>query len=385
MKLRRRLKVTAQGKELYKFINGIRSEGIVCLGQYVRHDVFHGEIYRRDLKKLRKTAEEFDVELREAEFVSAMGIMWGYRKRIGIILGIIAASLACLWFSQTVVNIEIQGNSAVSDDVILSALSQLNVRQGTFIKGIDMHYCEHELQIRVDGIAWAAMRRTGNRIVVQVTETEPKPKMLLKRVPCNVVSAKDAEITEVNVCDGMLMHKVGDYVPKGTLLINGVAEDDTGHMTIHHAFGSIKGIYTETAEFRGELHPQTYIPTGRKKTERFLRLFNVDIPLFFGKNSFENAETETHERMVSLFGKRLPVGIISRKCSETALTETELSEEKVDKELMKKMYLFEKNFLGECRLIKRDVKRDKDGDILVFRAEYRVEGEIGEEREIFMK
>ena len=79
------------------------------------------------------------------------------------------------------------------------------------------------------------------------------------------------------------------------------------------------------------------------------------------------------------------MGIISRKCSETALTETELSEEEVDKELMKKLYLFEKNFLGECRLIKRHVKRDKDGDILVFRAEYRVEGEIGEEREIFMK
>ena len=199
LKLRRRIRINAKGRELYKFINGIHSGGITCLGQYVRHDVFYGEVYRRDIRKIRNIAEINDVELKEAEYITLLYVLSRYRKRIGIILGITAAFLGCILFSQTVVTIEIQGNSRVGDDVILSTLSQLDIKRGKWIRDIDMHYCEHELQIRLSDISWAAIRRTGNRIVVQVTETTEKPEMLLERVPCNIVSAKDAEITEVNV------------------------------------------------------------------------------------------------------------------------------------------------------------------------------------------
>ncbi|MBR1824451.1 MAG: sporulation protein YqfD [Ruminococcus sp.] len=385
MRLRRRLRINAQGKELYKFINDIRSQGVTCLGQYVQSDVFHGEIYRRDLKKVRNSAENLGIELKEAEFVTVMSVLYRYRKRVGILLGITVAFLCCLYFSQTVTEIEIQGNSTVTDEVILSALSQLDVKCGSHIRDIDMHYCEHELQIRIGEIAWAAIRRTGSRIVVQVTEITPKPDMLLERVPCNIVAARDAVITEVNVLDGMLMHKVGDFVPEGTLLINGIAEDDTGHMTIHHAYGLIRGIYTETAEFRAEFRPQTYVQTGRSDKQHYLRLFNVDIPLFFGRNKYNYSDVETVEKPLKLFGKKLPVSVVVRDIRETELSEREYTEEELDHMLMEKLYLFEKNFLDGCRVIKRDIKRERDEDGMRFRAEYRVEGEIGQQRDIFIK
>ena len=271
--LRRRIRINAEGRELYKFINAVHNGGITCLGQYVMHDVFYGEIYRRDLKKVRSIAEIYDIRLKEAEYVSLMSVLSRYRKRAGLIFGITAAFLGCLWFTQTVVTIDIQGNSKVSDEIILSALSQLNIHRGKWIRDIDMHYCEHELQIRVSDISWAAIRRTGNRIVVQVTETIDKPEMRHDRIPCNIVSSKDAEITEVNVLDGMLMHKTGDFVPEGTLLISGITEDDTGHITLHHAYGFIKGTYTESAEFKGRFRQQKAVPTGRTANQAFVVFF----------------------------------------------------------------------------------------------------------------
>ena len=385
MKLRRRIRINAQGNELYKFINGIHSEGLVCLGQYVRYGVLYGEVSARDLKKLRELAERYDVELKEAEYVTLMSVLWRYRKRVGIILGIALAVLCCTRFSQTVTDIEIQGNSAVSDEAIMSVLEQLDVKQGAHIRDIDMHFCEHELQIRMKDIAWAAMRRTGSRIVVQVTEVTPKPEMLMERVPCNIVAAKDAEITGVNVLDGMLMHKIGDRVPQGTLLISGIAEDDTGHVTVHHAYGYITGKYTETAEFREELHPSRYVPTGRKDKERYLRVLNVDIPLFIGRNKYTSSDVEAVEKPLSLFGKEMPLSIITRTLSETALTSEEVTEEEADRRIMEKMYLYEKNFLGDCKLIKRDIKREKTEDAIVFKAEYKLEGEIGRQKEIYVK
>lgn len=383
--LRRRIRITAEGKELYRFINGLHSEGVACFGQHCRSDVFFGEIYRRDLKKVRKLAAECGVQLKEAEYRSFMKFLSGYRHRYGIALGVAAAFLGCVYFSQTVVTIEIQGNERVSSESVLSALSELDIRRGSRIRDLDLHYCENELEIMMDDIAWAGIRRTGNRIVVQVKETVEKPDMLHERIPCNIVADKSAEITSMVVHKGMALHNVGDYVPEGTLLISGIKQTDTGRMTLHHAAGVITGIYEESVTFTEKYRPLRYVPTGRKRKERRLRLFSVDIPLFFGENDYENSERDSKLKSFRILGRELPVGVVTDTVSETAITDESLTDEEIDKLLMEKMYLYEKNFLSDCKVIKRDVKRTKDEGSVTFAATYRLEGDICRQKEIFIK
>lgn len=385
-RLKRCVRINAKGKKLYKFINMVHTGGIGCFGQYCRGETFYADIYYSDLKRLRLLADECEVELETAEYDTLSARLFRYRRRIGLLLGVIIAAAGALYFSRVVVSIDIEGNSIVSDEVILSALRELDIKPGTPIHRINFHACEDKLRIMVDDIAWAGIRHTGNRIAVQVTEIDPVPDMLHERIPCNVVASRDAEIVYTVVHDGMLMHKVGDYVPEGTLLISGVVSDDTGHVTVHHAMGDIRGVYDETVTFSAAFTSESYIPTGKTSRQRYLRLFSLKIPLFFGRARYELSSREVREKPLRIFGKELPIGIIREDIAETSLSETVFTDDELKARLMERVYLYEKNFLSEdTEILERTIKAESSGESLTLTATYRLESNICKQREIFIK
>ena len=385
MKMKRSIRINAKGKQLNRFINAIHQHRIDCRGQFCRGEVFHCDIYRRDLKELQDIAKNCGIELKTAEYDSLSARLFRYRRRLGLLIGILLAFTAALYFSQVVVTIEIEGNSVVSDEVILSALEELNIKAGTPVCKINIPYCENKLRLMIDDVAWAGIRHTGSRLVVQVTEVEHVPEMLLDRVPCNIVASRNAEISSVLVRSGQLKHIVGDYVPKGTILISGVDETENGRTFVHHAMGDIRGIYEENVSFSAPFHAEEALPTGRTDTQRTLRLFSLDIPLYFGKSNY-SSPSETKEKNAVIFGHELPLGIKTRTVSETAVTEKDYTEEELTEKLMERVYLYENNFLGNgTKILSRDITTETNGDALTLRAAYRLEGNICEQRDIFIK
>lgn len=385
MKMKRSIRINAKGKQLNRFINAIHQHRIDCRGQFCRGEVFHCDIYRRDLKELQDIAKNCGIELKTAEYDSLSARLFRYRRRFGLLIGILLAFTAALYFSQVVVTIEIEGNSVVSDEVILSALEELDIKAGTPVCKINIPYCENKLRLMIDDVAWAGIRHTGSRLVVQVTEVEHVPEMLLDRVPCNIVASRNAEISSVLVRSGQLKHIVGDYVPKGTILISGVDETENGRTFVHHAMGDIRGIYEENVSFSAPFHAEEALPTGRTDTQRTLRLFSLDIPLYFGKSNY-SSPSETKEKNAVIFGHELPLGIKTRTVSETAVTEKDYTEEELTEKLMERVYLYENNFLGNgTKILSRDITTETNGDALILRAAYRLEGNICEQRDIFIK
>ena len=297
-----------------------------------------------------------------------------------------AVIAASVYFSGVVVTIDIEGNSRVSDQEILSALDELGIRRGTPLKDIDFHIAGNELRVMVGDISWAALRHTGNRVVVEVTEKREKPEMFSSRTPCNIFSAHDAEITYTSVLDGQLMHTVGDIVPEGTLLVSGITGDLTGHVVLHHSMGEIRGIYEDTLTFSDTFVSTEYIPTGEKRKEPRLRLFNIDIPLFIGKNIFDSFEEESSESALSLFGRELPISLKRSVISETCSSETVRTEDELRDILMEKIFLYEKNFLsGNTVILSRDISEECSGEGMTLTVHYRIEGDIGVQREIITK
>lgn len=380
------VKINVEGRNLYKFINVLHESNIDCFAQYCRNNVFYAEIYRSNLKEIQSIAESLDMNLSSFEYDTISSIMIRHRKRFGLIIGVILLISISVYFSEIVMTIEIQGNSAVSDSDIMYALKELNIKQGTFIKDINFPYCENELMLMVDGISWAGMHITGNRIVVEVTEIVDKPEVINERIPCNIVSGKDAYITYTSVYDGQLMHKVGDYVPMGTLLINGVTRDETGHVNLHHSRGKIIGTYSETVTFEEDYTTEQYDNTGKSLTKKYLKLFNFKIPLTFRKNSYINYNSEENIKYFKVFGKELPIGIIKNKITEIELNEVTFSDEELSQRIMEKIYLYEKNFLSEdITILDRTIETQKKDNSLVYNVTYNLEGDIGEQMEILIK
>ncbi|HOF68791.1 MAG TPA: sporulation protein YqfD, partial [Ruminococcus sp.] len=162
------MKFSAKGKNLYKFINGIHRARIYCFNQYCKSEVFYGEVYKKNLPLIEQLAQKHGISLEIFEYETLVSKLKKYRLRFGIAIGILAFMFACFYFSNTVMTIEVNGNSRVKESVILSVLNDMGVKKGTCLNDINYSKCERELRIRIDKISWTAIRRTGNRIVVDV-------------------------------------------------------------------------------------------------------------------------------------------------------------------------------------------------------------------------
>ena len=183
-----------------------------------------------------------------------------------------------------------------------------------------------------------------------------------------------------------MLHKVGDHVVEGTLLVSGVYADAYGRTVISHAMGKIRGRYKEKVEFSGEFKSVRREPSGEVENENYLKLFSLDIPLFIGKKEHEFTESETSEKKFEIFGKDLHIGTMKKKVTVFEQTETTLTEDELRDELMGKVYLYEKNFLsGDTEIIDRKISEKKTEEGITLTVEYVAEGNICEEREIFIK
>ncbi len=383
--LRGCVKINAKGRDLYGFINHVHESRISCFSQYVKKDCFCAEVYRRDLGRIQELADRHGLELSSFEYDTISAEVIRRRRRFGIVLGLVLVIVASLYFSGVVVTIDIQGNSSVSDEVILAALDEMDVRRGTPFRRIDFTSCENRLQTGVEGLSWAGMHRTGHRLVVEVTEVVEKPEMLRERIPCNLVAARDAEIVYTSVLAGKQLHVVGDCVRQGDLLVSGVTTDERGNTSLHHSMGTITGIYSDEALFSGEYEKERLVPTGRTETRRRLRLFSLDIPLSPGKNGYELRRAESVQEPLVVFGRELPISVTRCRYTELSREVTVLPQEELRSELTEKIYLYEKNFLSGCEVLSRDItEKEKDGTLTLTVA-YRLKGDICSEREILMK
>lgn len=379
------VKINVRGKNLYHFINTLHARRIAIFRQYIKGGTLSAEIYRAEFSSIKALADEYHLKLTSFEYDTISKEVISRRKRFGFILGVILILGASLYFSSVIVTIDIQGNETVSDTVILSALSEIGIEEGSHFGQINYVWSENQLRLMVDKLAWVGMHRTGHRLVVEVTELAEKPDMLTERIPCNVLAAHNAEIVDISVLDGQLMHMVGDYVFAGDMLINGITADLTGHIVLHHAMGDIIGIYEESAEFQGEFTQKRLTPTGKTDKRRTLKLFSLDIPLYFGKNRYEYAENSFIEKPLYLFGKKLPISLKTAKYSELKRTEDSLDEDTLKAELMEKIYLYEKNFLSDCEIIERNITESKNADTLTLSVNYKLKGNICVQKEILVK
>ena len=120
--------------------------------------------------------------------------------------------------------------------------------------------------------------------------------------------------------------------------------------------------------------------------ERYLKLFGLKIPLFFGKTDYKVSTSEVTKKPLVLFGKELPVGTELRTVTETAPTLRECNEEELRGKLMERVYLYEKNFLSEdTKILSRDIKSSQNSDTLTLEVTYELEGVISEERDVYIK
>lgn len=376
----------ASGTKLYAFINSIRENGITCMEQRCHNGCFYGCVYTHDMKNITELAQDNNIEL---EFTEKKGVPFklkGYRFRFGIIAGLLILFSFVFYLSNIVVSVEVCGNSGVSREQIISALSDIGIYKGRFIADINFRKCEQRLRLSIPELAWTGIRHTGSRIVVDVTEADPPPEMVRDDIPCNVVADRDAQIISIELYSGRQMKKAGSGVKKGDIIISGVVDDGGGHTLKKHAMGKITGRYVEEVSFTQSLESEGKIYSEEEETKKYFDFFGFRIPLFLKDAEYQSFDYAETSNSFMFLGKKLPLGMIHSTYTPFEYKTLSYSAEEADILLQQKLSLYEKNFydLKGIEVEKREIDVKNYSDKMEYNVKFTLVGEIGADYEIYV-
>ncbi|MCH5195023.1 MAG: sporulation protein YqfD [Oscillospiraceae bacterium] len=377
----------AVAPEPEEFLNCIRQSPAAVTDLKCRGGRVTGKLYRTDFPSVKDLAEKMGAQISISKARGGVFTIRRYKHRYGIIAGAVLAAAMVFYLSNIVLAVEIYGNETLTDKQIESILSDNGIRIGAFLPGIDLRDAERRVVSSVDKIAWIGIRSSGCIVQAEISEIEEPPEMIPTSVPCNVISAKDAQIVEIrSVRAGMLVPMLGDGVRKGDILISGTVEDGKGGVYLAHSIGEIIGRYDERVTFEQSYNDEFSHFTD-KITRKYLEFFGLKVPLYIGRNNFEQFEYDEDMTYLQLLNIKLPIGIMR---SEYRLYETEsieYSPEKAKQLLEEKIRMYEINFFeGEdITIINKEVQVSENEDGVSASVKYTLESDIGITKEIMAK
>ena len=378
-------KFVVSGKRVLEYINAIRDSSIVCSWLGCKKDLYYGRVYTKDIPYLKQLAQDMEVEFLEKSRRGLFHFLGKYKKRYGIYIGVVIALTIWTILSNVVVTITIEGNENVSDSAILSCLQDMGLKKGAYIKDIDFKSCEYALRLNLDDIAWASIRHSRGRLVVSVNETVNKPTMLQQNIPCNLVSTKSARIVSVKVLNGQLMEVIGNGVKSGDLLISGIVKNEKEVVRYVHAMGEVIGEYQESITLTQPLNDSYVTTSNSTNTYKELELFNLSIPLYIGSKDIQSSYTTTSTEYAKLFGNTIPIGIKTIQANQYITVNKIYSKEEAKAILQDRKCTYEKNLLSNVTIVDCKQQYTINKDSVTLKLQYLVQGDICQQRDIFLR
>ncbi|MBR5405966.1 MAG: sporulation protein YqfD [Oscillospiraceae bacterium] len=376
---------SAEGAELTAFRDALRAAHYPLTAQQMRGGALYARARARHWFGITQTAAAHGIRLTLLRRRGLRFRLRPYRLRFGLLCGLLLGTALFIWCNCFVRSIEIYGNTNISDAEILCALEELGVRRGTAVSRIPFTYVERRMRLAVRGIEWIALRHTGGRLIVDLTEERNPPEMVRDRVPCNYIAAVDAQITDIRVLGGQAVRQTGDTVRAGDLILSGAVEDKFGTTRYYHADGIVTGIYgtdfTAEQPFCSEI-----TVTGGTGTRHVLEVFGKRLPLPFQPDPPAGTVIYGEVRHpLTLFGLRLPFSRIDCCYTESRTALTEWSADEARALLREAAARYEQNFHAADRILSRSESFTETDLGISLKIHYEIEGIIGKTSEIFVK
>ena len=376
---------SAQGEQLTEFRDFLHQEHLRCRRQQIRGGIFYAQTKAYRWHRVVQAAKNYNITLIIEKHSGLLHRLKPYRKRLGLLAGIVFGAWICYHCTAFVRTIEIRGNTNVSQNEIFRILENIGIAYGTAFHDIDFTYVERQLCAQISDIRWAAIRHTGGRLIIDLREAAQPPEMQRDHIPCNYVSDVSAQILSINVLGGHAVVQTGDVVKAGDVLISGVEEDVNGVTKYYHATGEVTGIYEYPLELFQPFCEEITVH-GDPATESFLLAFGRRIPISINFSPPDEPICYTEQvHPLMLFGHRTPFALIKGIHTPMTTTIAAYSPEEIDALLFEKMNRFEQNFHRSDTILKREIVRCETELGILLKINYIFEGVVGKESEIFVK
>lgn len=377
-----RLSLKIESFEPQKLVDSIYKTCKV-ISLYTSNESIYVEIYPQSQRKLFKLLEASECVY---EITRKKGICFTigkYCKRFGLYFGVLFASIIVMILSNVAMKIEINGTE--DEDLkneIIGVLKSNGLYPGAFLPALNFMELDSVLYACSDDIAWASIGHEGSLVTVNIAESTNKQTFLSKRIPSNIIAARDGVIVNAEVLSGRLCVLLGSAVSEGELLVSGIVERTNGRAYYYHSIANIIAEYEQTFEVH-----QDYVcrvtSYGESVYCKAIRFFDYDISLpSFGKLS-GNYSKQSNTVLLRIFGIELPFGITTDKYTEVISEVRAYTTESAFEEAYKRLETIEQSLQTDQQIVNRDIQELTDETGVTLKVTYTLRGDIGKQSEIF--
>lgn len=336
-----------------RFLNLCAREGIGIWDVKYKDGVMTAKVLAGNYRLLRPCAAKAGMKLRVCERKGFSFLLYRYRKRVGVLVGIALFTLILTVSSNFVWTIKVEGNTQTETAVILQTMEELGLRAGVVRSGLDISEMQLEALRRLQELSWISVNIRGSVATVEVRERTMPPEMLDESIPCNVVAAADGYIVRIEAYEGAAKVRVGDSVVKGDLLISGVIESKLETTRFVHARGNIIAHTSRRLEVEIPLIRESVTPTGEKKNKYALELFGMRIPLHFSTPQGQDWATQEKENRLQILGLNLPFAVHTTTYQQVERIPEQLTQEQAQR-MAREALAQQQEALGKLKILKTE-------------------------------
>ena len=348
----------------------------------------------RDYRRLRPLAKRSGARLKCLQKRGLPFRIEVWKKRPGLLLGVLCAVLVFWFLSGFVWGVTVSGTETIGDPIILKAARHNGVYPGARKSSFTPRLAAHGLMGELSQLSWASVNTNGCYVEVAVQEAERRPEVTDDTTLSNLIATRAGTVLMVEAERGRPEVAPGDTVQAGDLLISGSYQEKLDPWSPmpddpFEEIGAARGrVIAETyREFAVQVSAQkkTTVPTGRRRVNRTLIVFGLRIPL--GLNAEPSGEWRRYEKRTRLcaLGSELPLAIEEEVYEFTEEQTQTLSKEELKAAALYKLRQAQRASLaagGEVRKEKLDFSFPEG--MCVLSAQCRCQEEIGELQQVLV-
>lgn len=251
-------------------------------------------------RQLKPILKKTRTKVRILKRVGAPFLTFRYRKRKLFGVGLLFFGMLLYYLSGFIWNIEINGNSYLSNEVILDFLKDEACTFGTKKKNISCEALEEALRSRYDEVIWTSIKIYGTKMTVDIQENLLPEEEYKKQddTVYDIVAAKDGVISEIITRSGTPLVTAGTEVKKGDILVSGCIEikNDADEVVEYLYRSSDADIVGKVVYSYNDVIKKDYIdtmPTAECCKDYALLVGEITLKNPFFHNPFEEYEVTT--------------------------------------------------------------------------------------------
>lgn len=378
------VKFSAVGVNPERFLNMCAKQGIELWDISFNGEYLFANVKVKNYRKLRALAKKSGLRLKVRKKVGLPFINYKYRKRIGIIVGIVLFIAIISTLKSFVWVIDVEGNKELSKETIIAAYEELGFKTGARISKLNLSELESDALTLMPELSWSSINITGSSAVIEVREKNKAPESVEVDKPCNIIASRGGQICRMTVYEGVKYYDIGDSVAEGDLIVSGVIENQDLSSSFVHSMAEIIAKTKRSMTVKIPMRQEKIIYTGKIIERNSIGFFGANIPLFIGESPDENYELYEEDIKAVVNGVKLPINRKKEIWREYTI-ESELIDESEAKKLADAELLeLEKREMKDIKIVERKTKHSFENELCILTVEYDCEEDIAKTEEILI-